>query len=212
MKHTITVKEAAWLAKAAYNARKRNASKTPLPETAGVFLFEGRALVVSTDSHRLHAVRLGPCGLPDTAGVPLPKSSGRLLCVLDAAFAANTAKSLKADVVSLNLEDPSVSFLHASGTELLRHPLEVPSDERWYDSVLGVALRESSTGGAGPVQNACFWVNAQYFADAAMCASDGKVHVRVRDGLKPLLIEPYDGDRWFSLVMPMNGPRREGTK
>jgi DNA polymerase III sliding clamp (beta) subunit (PCNA family) len=181
----LTVQEVAWVERAV----SKDGGRMIL--TKGAILYhEGDAVLVATDTHRLHVLRLG------AVEKEFPVISIDLKRVLlEARFAKATHVTIRKDFTEVH-----VGKMYKGEFQTTKIYAPVLSAGDGYPFIARVIPTTKR-----PVSE-FFAINCKYLADATLLArsENGKTIMYSEDAsCRPILFRPA-GDRWFAVVMPMN--------
>lgn len=183
--YIITRAEAKWLAKALSTDNYR-----PALTYAYLFHHEGSAWIGTTDTHRLHMLKLGPCE-PFTTSL-----FGLWRVLIEAQFS-----SASHIAVSRDLKEITVGTVTKKSSEFRKIDAPVFVHD---DKLRHINLAQVVPAGGGPLTD-LFAMNPRYLADAtALCAQYGDGVVMTTTGqTRPIVFVSPKTDRWKAVVMPM---------
>lgn len=184
--YTIELAEATWIAKALSADYHR-----PVLTVAALAFYDGAAVLVATDTHRLHVLRLGPVE---------KEFPTRLVDLRRIIFEARFAKATH---IRLDVEDSEVTVGKIAKGGGLADPARIHAPV--FDTVTGTYPTFSRVipTSKRPVAE-LFAINSKYLADATELTRKNAFRtVILSEGPnKPLVLRSTE-DRWLAVVMPM---------
>lgn len=186
--YTIYLKEVDWVAKALSKDQSR-----PIMNVGALACYEGNAVLVATDTHRLHVLRLGPV----EEEFPL-KTIDLKRILFEARYAKATLIQIAGDLSSVE-----IGRIAKRTNEPTFSPVFTPVINTVEGTFPNFARVIPLT--KRPVSE-FFSVNSKYLADATALSSSQSNRVIMYSenaAVKPIVFTPGDDPRWFAVVMPM---------
>lgn len=199
----ISLAEATWLSKALSTDTHR-----PVLTLAALGNWDGSAVLVATDTHRLHVLRLGdvPEGYPlapMTRAVPFGDTAAATK-LLDLRRIIHEARYAKAKQIAISRNLCEVKVGEADSKKSRWEPVYAPAFPEGVGSYPQFA--RVIPEGRRPVAE-LFAVNSRYLADATLLTREAAMRTVIwsEDArVKPIVFQPADErPRWMAVVMPM---------
>lgn len=197
---TVTKKQINWLLKGASLDSHR--------EVLGYARLEshkGSTYLVTTDSHRLHAVLVAARSLPHNALVDIRRLAHELRFD-KRAMGVKFSIEESGRIETVEIVNKGDSPIETVGRKVVIHDNDIDRPKITFPSWTRI-LPDFGEGLAEGKVDASF--NFRYLADASMLATDcaGRVHLTGINSSRAFVVAPLQGDylkcEWFAVIMPM---------